>query len=145
MSRLIKKKIINYLISKGKKNVVERLLKGSIKKLNQQSKKQFKSIAYLSLNYSLSTFKLETKKVKLKKIEKIKLKPFFLFKHQNRIFYSIKIITKLLKKKGNFLKNLKNELLLSCIKKGDLITQKNENQEKVLLSNNVLTFYRYHL
>lgn len=144
MARTIKNKIINYLINNGKKNTIEKLLKNSFKKLSQQSKKQFKAITYLALNYSLTVFKLEKKKVKTARIEKIKLQPFFVFSNKIRIFYAIKFITNSLKKRINFKNNFKNELLLLFQKNNELILKKNENQEKVFLTQNILTFYRWY-
>lgn len=144
MARTIKNKIINYLINNGKKNTIEKLLKNSFKKLSQQSKKQFKTITYLALNYSLAVFKLEKKKVKTARIEKIKFQPFFVFSNKIRIFYGIKFITNSLKKRTNFKNNFKNELLLLFQKNNELILKKNENQEKVFMAQNILTFYRWY-
>jgi len=142
MSRLIKKKITNYLINKGKKSIVEKLLKNSIKKLSQQNKKQFKNLTYLALNYSLPTFKLQKKEIKIKKIEKTKYEPFFIFKHKNRIFYAIKLITNSLKK--NFITSFKEQLILCSKKSSKLVLEKNESHEKILMLQNILTFYRWY-
>lgn len=142
MCRLVRKKIINFMLNKKKhKFCSEKLLKYNLKHLNKKTKKQFKFIICLALNNCLPSFQLTKKQVKIKKIKLIKYKPFFILKNKNRIFFSIKSII-------NFCKKLKskisNELILLSQNNSHLINININSQEEVItVYKNVLTFYRW--
>jgi len=144
MSRLLKKKIVNYIMNRGNKCSSERLLKNSLKNLTKNNKKNFKNIVNLALNYSLPTFQLQTSKVRIKKIKLIKFKPFFILNNKQRVSFSIKfIIQSSYNKKNIFFKSLETELVSTSKLSSESVTTKNQSQEKVIIFQNILTFYRW--
>jgi ribosomal protein S7 len=145
MSRLLKKKLINCMVVEGNKFTSEILFKSCLKYLARKKNKKIKNFIFLVLNYLLPTFKLETKKIKIKKTKLIKVKPFFIKKNKNRIFFSLKFIVHSARKKSNnFLKSFNSEFVAISQRSSDSVLVKNENQEQALLYQNILLFYRWN-
>jgi ribosomal protein S7 len=145
MSRLLKKKLINCIVTKGNKFSNEILFKSCLKYLTRKKDKKIKNFIFLVVNNTLPTFRLETKRLKTKKIKLIKFKPFFIQKNKNRIFFSIKfIVNSARKKSNNFFKSLNSEFIATGQRSSDSVLVKNKNQEQALLYQNVLLFYRWN-
>jgi ribosomal protein S7 len=145
MSRLLKKKLISCIVTKGNTFSNEILFKSCLKYLTRKKNKKIRNLIFLVVNNALPTFKLETKRLKTKKIKLIKFKPFFIQKNKNRIFFSIKfIINSARKKSNNFFKNLNSEFIATNRQDSDSLLVKNKNQEHALLYQNALLFYRWN-
>lgn len=147
-SRLPNKKIINFIMVKGKKACAEFLIKKSFKLLIKNNKKQFKKIIYLSVNYCLPTFKFQIKKTFFKRQRLIQLKPSLINTIHYRIFCSLKIICDSAKKnykKKTFIENLENEFIsvLFLNSSSSSLIKAKLNQKEILNNQNVLTFYRW--
>lgn len=145
-SRLANKKIINFIMVKGKKMCAENIIKKSFKLLIKNNKKQFKKIVYLSVNYCLPTFKFKIKKVFFKRQKLIQFKPSLINTTHYRVFFSLKLICDNVKKnfkKKTFIKNFKNELISILLLNSESWIKNNVNQKEILNNQNVLTFYRW--
>nr|AVR57490.1 ribosomal protein S7 [Entomoneis sp.] len=140
MSRLTRKKIINFIMNKGNKFCSEKLLKKTLKYLIKKNKKESRIVIYLAINQSLPTFKLEVKILKAKKQKLTKTKPSFIFLNKTRVSSSLKLIINLSSsKKNTFFKNLHHQF----IDPSSLLIKKITNQAEVLAYKNILTFYRW--
>lgn len=138
--RLLKKKIINFTQNKKKhKFSAEKLFKFNLKTLNKLSKKPYKFIIFLTINYSLPAFGLVEKKFRIKRLKIIKYKPFFILKNKTKIFFSIKKITDFYKYKKKV-----NNLMFSNEINSFLINNKIENQTKAIIYKSILKFYRWY-
>lgn len=144
MFRLIKCKLLNGLTKNGNKFNSEKLLKNSLKCIIKNNKKSCKIIIFLALNFCLPAFNLETRLFKTKKIKLLKIKPIFILTMKQKIYYSLKFIISLSRKKNSiFFKNFKNQLILTVNLKNGILYKKIQTQEQAILSKNVLTFYRW--
>ena len=96
----LKNKIINHLISNGKKEISEKILLKSFKELQKHSVKKSAKILKLALIYSTPIFKLH--KITNKKLKKRNKKPreipAFISNQNSRISLAIKLILKSIKK-----------------------------------------------
>lgn len=117
----LKKKVIKYLLSSGKKSINEKKLKTSFKKLNINLKKKVKSILQYILYWSSFIFKYSTK-----------TNSSYFFVSKERIFFAIKQIVKF-----NFF-----EKSLETFKKELQVEKKLQN--KFLINKKLLHFYRWN-
>jgi len=145
LSRNLKTKTVNFIISKGNKCCAEKLLKKSFKYFLKTNKKEFKKVFYLALNYCLPIFKIENQKTFNKRKKVTKLKPN-LIKLNNgyRSFFALKIIIKIVKlKKNSFSENLQKEFI-SIVCLNSSLNEKFLNQEQALVNKSALIFYRWY-
>ena len=143
----IKNKLINHLITKGKKSKSERIVLENLKTLQISSKKSSKKLFQLALICNTPIFKINTitQKKRKKKKQKAKIIPAFISHKLSRISFAIKFITKATKHKNNLLfKRLSEEILLSSQRKSQSIEAKKETQKQVFLNRHLFKYYRWH-
>lgn len=147
LSRLIKNKLNNHIITKGNKISGDILVKKVIKKLLKNNKKSFKKIMYLALNLCLPVFKLNRKKAKIKNQKLFKMKPSFILKNKtkNRISHSLKTIIYGSKiKKPKLFYALEQEFVLFFSSKDNYsIKKKILEYEQIITYQTTLIFYRW--
>lgn len=140
----LKNKIINHLISNGKKEISEKILLKSFKELQKSSKKQPEKLIKLALIFSTPVFKIYkiTNKKRKKKIKEV---PTIINTKKARISLAIKfILTTLKTKKSNyFYIKLHNEIFLTLKNEGSAIQIKNKIQKQALLNKHFFYFYRW--
>ena len=143
----IKNKLINHLLTKGKKSKSEKIVLKSFKTLQLDSKKSSKKLFQLALISNTPIFKINTitQKKRKKKKQKTKIIPAFIFHKSSRISFSIKFITKIAKKKNqSLLQKLPEEILLSSQNKSQSIETKQETQKQVFSNRHLFKYYRWH-
>jgi small subunit ribosomal protein S7 len=133
-------KMINCLMIKGNKSLVEKLLFKTFKILQESSLKNSNSVVKFSLlNISpiLSVFQKKNKKRVLREIP-------FLLKPTLRLVRAIKSIIKIVKKQSqnSFSENLKNEIINILKKNSDLLVKKND-LHSYALKNKAFAHFRW--
>lgn len=140
----VKNKIINHLISNGKKNTSEKLLLKTIKELQKTSLKQSKKLVNLAIILSIPVFKVHKmiKKTKKKKIREI---PVIISSKKARISLSIKFILTTLKEKSlkYFYIKFYQEIFLNIKNESSAILNKNKIQKNALLKKHFFYYYRW--
>jgi ribosomal protein S7 len=140
----IKNKIINNLLTDGKKNTGERIVLKSLKELQKYSNKQSKKLIQLSIISVLPTFKVHKISNKKNKKKKIKEIPSFIYNKNARISLAIKIILNRVEKENcNFFTGFKQEITLNSQLKSSSIDVKNELQKQALIKKHYLINYKW--
>lgn len=142
LSRYVEKKIINFLNKKGNKFKAEKLFKKSLKNLIKQDKKNLKQFIYFCINHTLAAFKLEKIKKVQNKTKTVKNKPVFILLNKNKLFYVLKSLFNLVKKKEESLFSVLKEKKMDVISL-KFIKQKVNQQKELLQNQNSLIFYRW--
>jgi ribosomal protein S7 len=142
----IKKKIVNHLLTHGKKKTSENSLLQSFKELQKHSNKDSKKLAQLALLLTLPVFKLHRIAQKKRKTKQVREIPAFILKEKARVSLAIKFILASVKKKptNKIYIDLKQEILLNAQNKGEAIKVKDELQKQVLLKKRFFKYYRWH-
>jgi ribosomal protein S7 len=144
----IKKKLINHVTIKGKKNISEKIIYRSMKTLQTLSKKSSNKILQLSIVFCMPIFKINaiTQKKRKKKKQKTKFIPAFISKKVSRISFSIKFIVTAAKKeqKQLFSSILPHELLMIANNKGVANHTKKEIQKQAIVHRYLFKNYRWH-
>ena len=142
---MIKNKIFNHLMKSGKKNTSEKILSNTAKKIQKESKKQFKKIIQTVVINSIPLFRINTIIKKKKKRKKsIKEIPSFIKKNSTKISMGIKFIILSARKYSlKIANNLKQEILDVSNNEGLTLKRKEELQKKVILNKNYLLYYRW--
>lgn len=140
----VKNKIINHLISDGKKNISEKLLLKAIKELQKTSLKQSEKLINLAIILSIPVFKVHkmVKKTKKKKIREI---PVIISSKKARISSSIKFILNALKEKSlkHFYIKFYQEIVSNTKNESLAILNKNKIQKSALLKKHFFYYYRW--
>jgi ribosomal protein S7 len=142
----LKTKIINTLMSSGKKNTGEKILLKFSKKLQKLSNKHFKSIVQLAIINSTSTFKLNEQIVKKGKRKAIRHIPSFITTDSLRIMISLKLIRRSATKNktsNQFYESFVNEMLMASSLKGQSVERKTELQKQILANKRYLANFRW--
>jgi ribosomal protein S7 len=140
----IKNKLINNLLTDGKKNTGERIVLKSLKELQKYSNKQSKKLIQLSIISALPTFKVHKISNKKNKKKKIKEIPSFIHNKNARISLAIKfILNSVEKEKCNFFTKFKQEIILNSQLKSSSIDLKNELQKQALIKKHYLINYKW--
>ena len=145
-SIILKNKIVNVCMKKGKKHTGEKILLKFSKLLQKSTKKNFQNLVQLAIINSTPTFKLNNQAMNKGKRKSIKAIPSFIVKDSLRIMTALKsIINTASKDKGstNFYKSLVKEILASSLLKSQSIEQKNKLQTQVLLNKRYLSKFRW--
>jgi ribosomal protein S7 len=145
-SILLKDKIINVYMKKGKKHTGEKILLKFSKLLQKSTKKNFQSLVQLALINSTPAFKLNEQAMKKGKRKSKKVIPSFIVKDSLRIMTALKFITSIAyknKRSISFYKSLVKEVLASSHLKSQSIEQKNKLQTQVLLNKRYLSKFRW--
>ena len=135
---ILKYKIINNLMQKGKQIKIEKILDKSVKVLQKISKKSVKELIQLSIILFSKVFKIiNTKK-------KIEIISSFINNKNKRFAFSIKLILLSAKNKYfNFLYyNLIDEFFLITQRKNDSIKIKKKLEKRILNKKYLLKYYR---
>ena len=142
----IKNKLINHLLTKGKKSKSENIVLENFKALQLNSKKSSKKLFQLALISNTPIFKINTITQKKQKKKKKKIIPAFIFRRSSRISLAIKFITKTAKKKKNqsLFQKLPEEIILSSQNKSQSIETKQETQKQVFSNRHLFKYYRWH-
>lgn len=143
----IKNKLINHLVSKGKKSKSEKIVLKSFKSLQLNSKKSSKKLFQLALIYNTPIFKINTitQKKRKKKKQKTKIIPAFILRKSSRISFAIKFITKTAKEKNQSLfQKLPEKIILSSQNKNQSIETKQETQKQAFSNRHLFKHYRWH-
>lgn len=142
----IQNKLTNYLIINGKKNKSEKIICKIFKILQQKLKKSSKKLLQFALVLNLPLFKIH--KITKKKIKKQKTKviPAFICSKISRLFFSIKFITSVVKKKNNktFLKSFIEKILEFSKTNTEITITKIEIQKQVFVNRHLFKYYRWH-
>lgn len=143
---LLKEKIINVSIKKGKKHTGEKILLKFSKLLQKFTKKNSQNLIQLALINSTPAFKLNEQAMKKGKRKSKKAIPSFIVKDSLRIMTALKFITNAASKNKrsiSFYKSLVNEVLASSHLKSQSIEQKNKLQTQVLLNKRYLSKFKW--
>lgn len=143
----LKEKIINHLMTNGKKRTSENIFLKCLKYFQKISNKNYKNIIKLGITNATPTFLLKTVTKKKKRKKKETIIPF-LPKKKIRISHAIKtIIKETTKQKKNVIKkhytNLTLEILLSAKKESETIKKKIEIQKEVIQKKKRLSRFRW--
>jgi ribosomal protein S7 len=145
-SIVLKNKIINVCMKKGKKHTGEKILLKFSKLLQKSTKKNFQNLVQLAIINSTPAFKLNNQAMSKGKRKSTKAIPSFIVKDSLRIMTALKFIIRIAyKDKGliNFYKSLVKEILASSSLKSQSIEQKNKLQTQVLLNKRYLSKFRW--
>lgn len=143
----IKNKIINHLVTKGKKNKSEKIVLKSLKTLQSDSKKSSIKLLQLALISNTPIFKINTiiQKKRKKKKQKEKIIPAFISQKSSRISFAIRFILKIAKQKNKSIsQKLPTEILLSSQNKSQSIQAKKETQIQAFSNRRLFKYYRWH-
>ena len=143
----IKNKLVNHLITKGKKSKSEKIILKSLKILQIESRKPLKKLVQLALVSNTPIFKTNviTQKKRKKKKQKTKIIPAFISRKSSRVSFAIKFITKIAKEKNQSLfQKLPQEILLSSQNSNQSIQMKKEIQKQVFSNRHLFKYYRWH-
>lgn len=135
-NKSLKTKILNQLATNGQKKTYEKKILKSLKSFQKTIKKDHKNILKLAIVNSAPI--IQIKKIKQKKRKTTKEFPIFL-KEKNRIFFSIKFISIILKRTSDMNTHfqLKHEILLNSQNRSETI------KKKEVLQNYALTKKKY--
>ena len=143
----IKNKLLNILTVSGKKEIGEKILVKSIKKIQKTSIKSSKKIYQLALIYSTPIFKLHKIKNKKRKKKALKFKeiPGFIHNKKARTALAIKYILSNTSKQNsiNFYSKLNMEILDCAKNKSHTIDTKNNLQKDILSKKRYFLYYRW--
>jgi ribosomal protein S7 len=143
---LLKDKIINVSMKKGKKHTGEKILLKFSKLLQKSTKKNFQNLVQLALVNSTPAFKLNEQAMKKGKRKSKKVIPSFIVKDSLRIMTALKFVTSVAyknKRSISFYKSLVKEVLASSYLKSQSIEHKNKLQTQVLLNKRYLSKFRW--
>ncbi len=142
----IKKKIVNFLTTQGKKTINEKNFCKTVKTLQKKSKKSTKDLIKLTIINTLIPFKILTFKRKKRKKKQTKEFPFFIKNYKNQIFFTIKSLIESVKKnkqKNSCSENLQKEFLLPTTKFSNSIKIKSNIQKFFKNNNRLVTYYKW--
>lgn len=142
----LRTKLINVLMTSGKKCTGEKILLKSVKKLQKLSTKHIKTLIQMAIINSTSTFKLNEQIVKKGKRKTVRSIPSFVATDQFRTMLSLKLIKNAaLKSKGSnkFYESLSNEILLVSTLKGQSINVKIDLQKQILANKRYLAKFHW--
>lgn len=142
-----KDKLINRIMKNGKKGTSEKIFLNSVKLLQKSSIKQIRIMFKIMMFHIIPVFKLNILRIKKKK-KKVEIKeiPVFLFSKRTRISLAVKMIadsTKKVDKTNIYCRKLAITLLNNSEINGDIITTKNNLQQKVIDNKKYLRNYRW--
>ena len=143
----IKNKIINHIMTNGKKKTSEKILLSSLKQLQKYSQKQSKKLIQLAIINSTPIFKLHKirNKKQKKRNKKVREIPAFISNSHTRISLAIQFILATTKKQktNEFYVKLKQKVLENVQQKGLAVGLKNDSQKQVLLNKRYFTYYKW--
>nr|QXV92935.1 ribosomal protein S7 [Nitzschia anatoliensis] len=142
----LKMKIVNTLMTSGKKTTGEKILLKFAKKLQKSNVKHFKKVVQLAVINTTPTFKLNEQVVKKGKRKAIRNIPSFITSDSLRVMTSLKSIKQSVLKNKNakyFYENLVNEVTMSSIFKGQSVDKKTELQKQILANKRYLSNFRW--
>nr|AEP20722.1 ribosomal protein S7 [Kryptoperidinium foliaceum endosymbiont] len=142
----LKTKIVNVLMTSGKKNTGEKILLKFAKKLQKSNAKRFKKVVQLAIINTTPTFKLNEQVVKKGKRKAVRNTPSFIISDSLRIMTSLKSIKHSVSKSKNakyFYENLVNEIIMSSNLKGPSVDKKTELQKRILANKRYLSNFRW--
>ena len=139
---ILKYKIINHIMQKGKKIKSEKLLNKILKVLQKTSKKPTKELIQLTVLLFSKIFKINNIK---KKNRKTQIIPVFINDKKKRFAFSIKSI--LFAAKNNYLNylhyNLTEKFFLIAQRKNELISFQKNLEKQVISKKYFLKYYRW--
>lgn len=142
----LKTKIVNILMTNGKKTTGEKILLKFAKKLQKSSTKHFKKIVQLAVTNTTPTFKLNEQVVKKGKRKAVRSTPSFITSDSLRVMTSLKLIKQSVSKSKNakyFYEGLVNEVIMSSNSKGQSVDRKTELQKQILANKRYLSNFRW--
>ena len=142
----LRTKIVNTLMTSGKKKTGEKILLKSMKNLQRSTTKNSKSVLQLAIINSTPTFKLNEQIVKKGKRKAVKITPSFIIKDSLRIMTSLKLIKTTASKNKSadkFDQIIAKELMASALLKSQSVNKKNELQKQVLMNKRYLSKFRW--
>ena len=145
-SIVLKNKIVNVCMKKGKKHTGEKILLKFSKLLQKSTKKNFQNLVQLAIINSTPVFKLNEQAMKKGKRKSKKAIPSFIVKDSLRIMTALKFLTDMAlkdKRSTSFYQSLAKEVLASSLLKSQSIEQKNKLQTQVLLNKRYLAKFRW--
>lgn len=142
----LKKKLTNHITKNGKKEISEKILTKTFKRIQRYQKKNYTDIVKLSLTNATPTFKMIELTDKKRKKKSVKEIPTFLSNYKSRTSWGIKYLTKssnLQKNHTTFFKKMENEFLITAKSESQTVTLKNNFQNKALQEKKYFRFYRW--
>ncbi|MBE0439306.1 MAG: hypothetical protein IBX57_05955 [Gammaproteobacteria bacterium] len=142
----LRTKIVNILMTSGKKTTGEKILLKFAKKLQKSNSKHFKKILQLAVINTTPTFKLNEQVVKRGKRKVTRSTPSFITSDSLRVMTSLKSIKQSVLKSKNakhFYDNLVNEVIMSSNFKGQSVDKKTELQKQILANKRYLSNFRW--
>jgi ribosomal protein S7 len=142
----LKKKLANHITKNGKKQISEKIVAKTFKRIQKSQKKNYTEIIKLSITNATPTFKIIELTDKKRKKKSIKEVPTFLSNYNFRTSWGIKYLAKTSKLQINqatFLKKMENEFIVTAKFESQTITLKNSFQNKVLQEKKYFRYYRW--
>lgn len=146
LSSTLKTKLLNILMSHGKKNTSEKILFNSIKKIHKAQHFHLKSILKLAFLNSIPVFKLNEQVIKKGKRKVKKKIPFFLVGDSNRIIHGLKVIKETshkLRQSDSFYKSLSSELINLVKEKSSSMAINREIKNQVSQNKRYVSRFRW--
>jgi ribosomal protein S7 len=143
----LKNNIINSFMSHGKKLTCEKNLTKTFKNLQKSSDKNHKNILQLFIGNLTPIFKFNQQSKKRGKKKNIVYTPYLIPNNELRISFALKLLksTILKNKKGEFSKNLTQEVLSAILSNSSSsIERKNEIQKHVLAQKRYFYKFRWY-
>jgi len=142
----LKDKVLNHIILKGQKETSEKILRKSLKTLQKVQNQSHSDLVKLAIINSTPMFRIiKLKNNRRKKKKSVKEVPAFLSTYMFRTSWSLKYLTKTLKKKEckTFSKSFNEEILLNAKQLGKAVEFKNELQDQALKKKKYFRNYRW--
>lgn len=141
-----KAKIVNILMTNGKKNTGEKILLKFAKNLQKLSNKHFKKLVQLAIINSTSIFKVNEQIVKRGKRKTTRKIPSFILSDSFRTTFSLKSIKSAVvksKRANCFYEGLSNEVLMASSLKGQSIEKRIDLQKQILANKRYLAKFKW--
>ena len=142
----LKTKIVNILMTSGKKTTGEKILLKFAKKLQKSNAKCFKRVVQLAIINTTFAFKLNEHVIKKGKRKTVKTTSSFITSDSLRVMTSLKSIKHVVSKNKNSkhsYENLVNEVMMSSNLKGQSVDKRIELQKQILANKRYLSNFRW--
>lgn len=134
-------KLINYLLTSGKKRLSQNSFLIIVKNLQKWSDKNYKILLKLSFVFLTQFFKINTVLIKSKQNNR----PFLIHKNKNWVFSATKLLIQHIKtnKSTSLFKNLYKEIILVLNKNSKTIETKKTSQNQVVSKKHIFFYFRW--
>jgi ribosomal protein S7 len=143
---MFKKKLINHITKKGKKQVIEKIITKSIKQFQKQQKRNIANIIQLSITNTTPVFRMINLTNKNRRKKSIKRIPLLLANNNWRSSLGLKNLANYivaLENRKTLDKKFVEEFLLAAKFESNIITSQNEIQSEASKEKKYFRFFRW--